>query len=321
MIHISVKERKSTVAIGIGTVLFGLLVGAALMFFRKPDRSLGQMLPDYFIILCMILSGIFLCMLYRRELRVEDMRLCYRNWLGKEKCFSLDDIGYCKQGASLILYNLNGEKLCKLEFGMTQVPDFLQYLMDNQVEVESNKRDKKMLNEFFDMKTIDHSRMLEELEQFAEMVREHKQEWEIKADMLGASFRIGFACYLESELREDRQLWEQTSSVDGWMDDEASVIISNRPSDELPEGFMIAMEGYLLKEGEYVVNRKEQVICLVVPVIHVIKSYQIGQKTKTILYRETLNEWNNQIADLLESLPKHRYHTAEITLQHKLKAF
>lgn len=321
MIHISVKERKSTVVIGIGTVLFGLLVGAALMCFRKADRSPGQMLPDYFVVLGMILSGVFLCMLYRRELWVEDMQLCYRNWLGRKKSFSLDDIGYCRQGASIVLYDLNGDKLCKLEFGMTQVPDFLQYLIDNGVEVESNKRDKKMPDVFFGMQTIDHSRIIEELEQFAETVREHKQEWEIKADRLGAFFRIGFSCYLESEIKEGRQLPEQMSSVDGWLDDEASAIFSNRLPDELPEGFMIAMEGYLLKDGEYVVNRKEQVICLVVPVIHVVKSYQIGQKTKTILYRDTFNEWRNQIGDLLESLPKHRYHTAEITLRHKLKVF
>lgn len=319
MIHISVKERKSTAVIGIGTIIFGLLVGVALMCFRKADRSPGQMLPDYFVVLCMILSGVFLCMLYRRELWVEDMQLCYRNWLGRKKFFSLDDIGYCRQGASLVLYDLNGDKLCKLEFGMTSVPDFLQYLMDNRVEVESNKRDKKMLDALFGMQTIDHSRMTEVLEQFAETVREHKQEWETKADRLGASFRIGFACYLKSEINEDRQLPEQTSSVDGWLDDEASAIFSNQLPDELPEGFVIAMEGYLLKDGEYVVNRKEQVICLVAPVLHVVKSYQIGQKTKTVLYGETLNEWKNQMKDLLESLPKHRYHTSEITLRHKLK--
>lgn len=321
MIHISVKERKSTAIIGIGTILFGLLVGAALMCFRKADRSPGQMLPDYFIIFCMILSGVFLCMSYRRELRIDDMQLCYRNWLGRKKSFSLDDIGYCRQRASLILYDLNGNKLCKLEFGMTQVMDFLQYLMDNGVEVESNKRDKKMLDTLFGMQAIDRSRITEELEQFADTVREHKQEWEIKADRLGAFFRIGFSCYLESEIKEDRQLWEQTSSVDGWLDEEASVIFSNRLPDVRPEGFMIAMEGYLLKDGEYVINSREQAVCLVVPVIHVVRSFQIGQKTKTILYGESLNEWENQLEDLLESLPKHRYHTAEITLRHKLKEF
>lgn len=320
MIHISVKERKSTAVIGIGTILFGLLVGAALVFFRKADRSPGQMLPDYFVVFCMILSGVFLCMSYRRELLVEDMQLCYRNWLGRKKSFSLDDIGYCRQRASLILYDLNGDKLCKLEFGMTQIPDFLQYLMDNRVEVESNKRDKKMLDVLYDMQTIDSSRIAGELEQFAETVRGHKQEWEIKVDRLDASFQIGFACYLESEIKEDRQLPEQSSSVDGWLADEVSSLFSNRLPDELPEGFVIVMEGYLLKDGEYVVNRKEQAVCLVVPVIHVVKSYQIGQKTKTILYRESFDEWKNQIADLMENLPKHRYHTAEITLRHKLKA-
>lgn len=321
MIKILVRERKSTAVIGISTVLFGLLVGTVLMCFRKADRSPGQMLICYFVVLCMILSGVFLCMLYRRELWVEDMQLCYKNWLGRKKTFSLDDIGYCRQRESLVLYDLNGDKLCKLEFGMTQVPVFLQYLMDNRVEVKSNKRDKKMLDALFGMQTIDRFRMTEELEQFAEVVQEHKQEWEIKLDRLGASLRIGFACYLESEIKEDRQLPEQTSSVDVWLEDEASAIFSNRLPDELPEGFVIAMEGYLLKDGEYVVNRKEQAVCLVVPVIHVVKSYQIGQRTKTILYRETLNEWKNQIEDLLASLPKHRYHTAEITLRHKLKVF
>lgn len=321
MILISVKERKSTAVIGIGTVLFGFLVGAALLFFRKADRSPGEMIPDYFVVLCMIMSGIFLCMLCRRELRVEDIQLCYRNWLGRKKSFSLDDIGYCRQGASLVLYDLNGDKLCKLEFGMIGVPDFLQYLIDNRVEVEVNKRDKKMLDAFFDIRTIDHSRMTEELEQFAGWVREHRQEWEMRVNKLGGSLRIGFACYLESEIKEGKQLPEQTSSVDGWLDDGTSAIFSNLLPDELPEGFVITMEGYLLKDGEYVVNRKEQAVCLIVPVMHVVKSYQIGQKNKTILYGETLDEWQNQFEDLLESLPKHRYHTAEITLRHKLKEF
>lgn len=322
MIKILVRERKSTVFIGIGTILFGLLVGAALIFFRKADRSPGQMIPDYFVVLCMILSGVFLCMSYRRELRVEDMQLCYRNWLGREKSFCLDDIGYCRQRESLVLYDLNGDKLCKLEFGMTQVLDFLQYLMDNRVEIESNKRDKKMLDELFGMQTIDHSQVAKELEHFTEIVREHKQEWEIKADRLGASFQIGFACYLESEIKEDRQLPEQTSSVDEWLHYEGgmSAGLLDRFADKLPDGFLIALEGYLLKDGEYVVNRKEQAVCLVVPVIHVVKSYQIAQKTKTVLYRESFDEWKDQLADLLENLPKHRYHTAEITLRHRLKA-
>lgn len=323
MIKILVRERKSTAVIGIGTILFGFLVGAALLLFGKADRSPGQMLPDYFVVFCMILSGVFLCMSYRRGLLVEDMQLCYRNWLGRKKSFTLDDIGYCRQRASLVLYDLNGDKLCKLEFGMTQAVDFLQYLMDNGVEIESNKRDKKMLDALFGMQTIDNTQVVKELEHFAETVREHKQEWEIKADRLGASFRIGFACYLESEIKEDRQLPEQTSSVDEWLHDEdgisAGFLKQFRDRDKLPEGFLLALEGYLLKDGEYVVNRKEQAVCIVVPVVHVIKSFQIGQKTKTVLYGEGLDEWKNQIEDLLESLPKHRYHTAEIALRHKLR--
>lgn len=322
MIRILVKERKSTAVIGIGTILFGLLVGVALVCFRKVDRGMWQMIPVCLIVLCMILSGVCFCMMYRnRRLQVEDTQFCYSNWLGREKYFSLDDIGYCRQRDMIVLYNLTGDKLCKLEFGMTQVPDLLQYFTDNQVEVQSGKADKKMLEALFGMQTIDSFRIAEELDKFAKEIRERKSEWEIKTGKLGASFRIGLACYLESELQAERQLWEQISSVDEWLSsgDEVSAAFSNRFADKLPEGFLIALEGYLQKDGEYVVNRKEQAICLVVPVIHVVKSYQIGKETKTILYEDTLAEWENQMRDLLESLQKHRYYTAEITLRHELK--
>ena len=324
MIKILVRERKSTAVIGIGTILFGLLVGVSLWYFRKADSSLQQIVLACLAALGIILSGICFCMVYKnRRLQIEDMKLYYSNWLGKKKQFSLDDIGYCRQRESLILYDLMGNKLCKLEFGMTQIIDLQLYLIDNGVEIDSGKADKKMLDAIMGMRTIENSEIAKELDRVREEAQKHRQEWKVKADKLGASFRIGFACYLESELREDGQLWEQTSSADDWISfaDGISVTLSNRSADRLPAGFLIALEGYLQKGGEYVMNRKEQAVCLVVPVIHVIKSYRIGQETKTVLYGDSLQEWRNQMEDLLESLPKRRYHIGEITLRQKLKEF
>lgn len=324
MIEILVRERKSTAVIGIGTILFGIVVGASLWYFRRTDSSLRQLIPACLAVLCMILSGIIFCLVYKnRRLHVEDGKLCYNNWLGWKKEFSLKDIGYCRLRESLVLYDVTEKKLCKLDFGMTQVFDFLQYLLDNGVEVESNRANKGMLDVLFGMQTIRDSEVVEKMGQIEEEAGRHRQEWEGKADKLGASFRIGFACYLESELREDRQLWEQASPVDNWLllGDEWSAAASDRFADGLPEGFLIALEGYLQKDGEYVMNRKEQAICLVVPVIHVIKSYQIGKGTKTILYEDSFGEWKKQIEDLLENLPKHRYHTAQLVLRHNLKVF
>lgn len=322
MIKILVRERKSTAVIGIGTILFSLLLGVTLWYFRKADSGLQQMVPACLAVSGILLSGVCFCMVYKnRRLQIEDRELQYSNWLGKKKQFSLDDIGYCRQRESLILYDLEGIKLCKLEFGMTQIVDLQLYLSDNGVKIESSKADKKMLDAITDMQTIENSEIAKELYRVREEVRKHRQEWKAQADKLGASFQIGFACYLESELREDRQLWEQTSRMDDWLSswDEMSAVLSDGAADRLPEGFLIALEGYLRKDGDYVLNRKEQAVCLVVPVIHVIKSYKIGQETKTILYGDSLAEWRNLMEDLLERLPKRRYHIGELTLRHKLK--
>ena len=106
MIKILVREKKSTAIIGIGTIVCGIIVGAALLFFRKADSSLRQILLACLAVICMILSGICFCMVYKnRRLQIEDMQLYYSNWLGKKKQFLLDDIGYCRQRENIVLYD------------------------------------------------------------------------------------------------------------------------------------------------------------------------------------------------------------------------
>lgn len=156
-IRLSVRENKIVLAGGMIVIGFSLFI--LVMGIRYPSAE-GNHLVFAAGLFLMMLCGMMMCVAYfHRELTVEDMNIHYVNYIGIGKEFSLDDIGYCKLKLygnkkealieSLVLFNLLGDKLCKLEMNMRGARDFLQYLVDNQIKIEypGAKREKRSVAE------------------------------------------------------------------------------------------------------------------------------------------------------------------------------
>ena len=132
MIKIEVNEGKLPWVVGTGAILSGILFGILMTVY--PNDSGIVRCVSYLVIGLIICMGIGMCFSGRyRKMMVEDRTLCYTNRLGKKKTFSLDEIGYCKAALEdksgrdyLKIYDLRGEKLCKLEFSMKDSALFLQ---------------------------------------------------------------------------------------------------------------------------------------------------------------------------------------------------
>lgn len=138
-IKFQVRENKSALVCGVLAIGFAFLI--PVMRLLHPSVKGGGALL-YLSLLCMLIGGTACFWLYfHRKMIVEEMNICYVNWMGKKKQFTLNEIGCCKIGAGssmnqIVLYNLDGDKLCKLDFEMQGIVEFYQYLADNRIETE-----------------------------------------------------------------------------------------------------------------------------------------------------------------------------------------
>lgn len=319
MIKIEVKEGLLPWIVGIGSILLGIMLMFGMIL--HPDDSPSVMLGVYSLILCMIAAGILLCMdAKNRMLTVENASLCYTNCFGKKKAFTLQEIGYCRvamenQGAkdSIKVYDVNGKKLCKLEFNMKDGLLFVQYLLDNQIEVECSDKSDEYLKRIIYQTIVLPEEAPERVNCAYEDTKRLVEAWETRHKKFRAQWKMGITVYLRNEMSENKQLWEETGYT-GICFDMAS---GNNP---LPEETVIGIEGYLQRGGQFVCDRKNRPVMFYVPLISVTKSFQIGDTLK-IRFRggDVLEELSDQLALWAELLPKNRYHTEDIVLQHELK--
>lgn len=319
-IRLSVRENKIVLAGGMIVIGFSLFI--LVMGIRYPSAE-GNHLVFAAGLFLMMLCGMMMCVAYfHRELTVEDMNIHYVNYIGKGKEFSLDDIGYCKLKLygnkkealieSLVLFDLLGDKLCKLEMNMRGARDFLQYLVDNQIKIEypGAKREKRSVAEpLLWEKAVCREEIGRYAEEFYDKMRPVFMEWEKKYQRFDAQWEFGLSEYVQDDFTEDRDMWQWKSTV------------QEAGSDEVPEDYICVGEAYLKRDGEYVMDRKGHVVGLLIPYIRQAKSYQVGEKNRIRKMdeeqlKERLTDCLTQIA---RELPRHAYHTQNLTLAHVLK--
>ncbi|MDE5597887.1 MAG: hypothetical protein K2J04_08640 [Lachnospiraceae bacterium] len=314
MIKIEVHEGKLPRNLGIGTILFGILI--AVMAARDPVESAALMRCAYMMIMLIICAGIWFCMDGRnRRLTVEDMKLCYTDWRGRKKTFSLDEIAYCKaafenEGSKdyIKLYDFNNEKLCKLEFNMKNSTVFLEYLLDNQIKVECTNRMEETLKNIINTKTLCPEEIPAAVNGVFEEVKKLVEEWVKKNKGFGVEWKMGIAEYLYQDVSWEKQLWEQKGY-------EGALNFSN-----LPEGYIIGIEGYLQKDGQFVVNKKNQTVAFFFQLISISKSYQIGEELTVRFWgNNILEKLSEELAFWADRLPRKRYHPEQLVLRHELK--
>lgn len=312
MKQIEVKEGKMTWAAGIITIFISLLF--LFLYLWSPAESIPVKIGCWLFVVIIMLAGLFFCLTaYKRKLTVADMELCYTSWCGKNKNFTLNEIGYCKTELTLegnkdflILYDLLGNKLCKLDYHMDGCYSLLQFLADNQVKIESSSKSDSCLHSILKAETICAEEAADKANAFYREAKELVEEWTRQNKKMGAEWKMGMVSYLEEECRKDKQLWEQTScETDSFH--------------KFPEGYELALEGYLLKDGKFVMNKKNWAVGFYIPIMRVTKSMQIGEELRIRFYQEAGSELAEQLKMLAYLLPRNRYHTEEIQLAHELK--
>ena len=240
--------------------------------------------------------------------------------------FTLDEIGFCKleMGGGkiiLVLYDLMGDKLCKLDFGMRGMGEFLQYLVDNRVKVELNRdrRHRQEAEAFLPELIIKETAVCEEeigkcAEAFYEKTGQIFRDWEKRNKKFEAEWEFGFAEYtagdLERQTKQYRQnrTWEWTGSV-------------KTEDGQIPEDYECVLEAYLKRNGAYVVNRRGEAVSLQIPYLVRCRSYQIGEGTRIRKSDEEMlaAEISGYLEMLSKELPRHRYRTEALTVRHPLR--
>lgn len=319
-IKLQVRENSSALVCGVLAIGFALFI--LLMRFLHPSGGGGGAFL-YLPVLCMILGGAACLMLYfRRKLTVEEMNICYVNSIGKEKSFTLDEIGYCKIGLrngmhDLVLYDLLGNKLCKLDFEMRGIAGFYQYLLDNGVRIERVRSQAERSSHF--MNLVDalgkETAVCEEeirmySERFYEEAAQVFHDWEKRHQQFEAVWEFGFAEYTAEDLEAKRPLHRYLSSVE-------------ESPEHIPESYECVLEAYLKRGDEYVVTKDGETLNMVLPYLSKTKSYQIGEQTRIRKTdEESLKEWLIwHLEKLSDELPKKKCHTETLTLGHTLRSF
>lgn len=314
-IKIQVRESRIALAAGGASIVFAFFI--LLMYLLHPKKDGGGLFL-YVPLLLMLASGAAFCMIYHnRKVLVEEMDICYVNLLGKRKQFTLDGIGFCKIDmgggkAVLLLYDLLGERLCKLDFGMSGMGEFLQYLVDNGVSAEYNREWKGQREMMIPELILHETAVCEEeiskcADDFYQEVEQIFREWEKRNRKFAVEWEVGFAQYREGDLEEKGHAWERVSSLDGGMQ-------------AIPEDYTCVLEAYLKKDGEYIVNRKGEELAVQIPYLVRCRSYQIGEQTRIRksdekVIREGIERYLEVLA---KELPRHRYRTEAYVLRHKL---
>lgn len=315
-IEFQVRESRIALVVGAASAVFAIFI--FVMYLLHPKKEGGGLLL-YLPLLFMLVSGALLCVVYRnKRVTVEEMNICYVNLIGKRKQFTLDAIGFCKiemggGKTTLTLFDLSGDKLCKLDFGMTGMGEFLQYLVDNRVETEWNREHMLKRETIIPELILNETAVCEEeiskcAEAFYAEAEQVFRDWEKRNKKFEAEWEVGFAEYLTEDLEKSGNAWERTSSLEYDLE-------------EIPENYECVLEAYLKREGEYVVNRRGEEILLQIPYLVRCRSYQIGEKTRIRKLDEKIIKEGigNYLEMLSKELPRHKYRTEALTLRHQLR--
>ncbi|MBD5444819.1 MAG: hypothetical protein HDR29_04630 [Lachnospiraceae bacterium] len=330
MVKIEVKEGKLPWVIGSGTIAAGIVIGILSVVYAKNP---GYINNSFLVVLAIIFAGAMMCLCAKnRGITVQDEKLCYKNCFGKKKTFALSDIGYCsvalESGSSrdyLILYDISGNKLCKLEFNMKNTDIFLRYLVDNEIKIECSKKSDMYLKWMVNTRPIALGEVRTVLKEVCDKADRLIAEWIKRNENFGAQWKFGLAFYMEDKFGKEKQLWEQEGApaevIDVLWDDIRIELSGNFAEDRkiiLPEGLFVVIEGYLQKDGKFVIDRKDRAVFVAAELMHVAKSMNMEEELKLYFCGDALEHISEQLLYYEKVLPRRRYHTGELELRHEL---
>lgn len=318
-IKFQVRESSSALVCVVLAVVFAVFIFAMHLLYPS-DRGGGAFL--YLPLAAILVGGAVNFLLYiNRKVIVEELNIHYVNWIGKEKHFTLDEIGYCKRGKrsgmpQIVIYDLSGNKLCKLDFEMRGMAEFYQYLIDNEVRIERIRSRAHQTSEYFNLMDALISKETavceEEIRKCSESLYAEAEQvfrdWESRNKHFNAVWEFGFAEYTAGDLERKCPMYMYPSSVDESME-------------SLPSSYECVLEAYLKTEEGYVLTKRGETVSIMIPYLSKTKSYQIGERTRIRKTdEESLKEWLVwHLEKLSAELPKHRYHTEMLVMGHALR--
>lgn len=314
-IKFQVRENRAELVCGFLSI--GLAVFILIMWLFHPSGRGGGV---FLFVPLFFMAGVGLLAFvdyFHRKLVVDGMDIYYVNIFGKEKKFTLDEIGFCKAGVGgaqdvLVLYDLLGKKLCKLGTDMRGFAQFHQYLVDNRVQVEWNReRMKGQTMHLMDAVQREGTVCEEEIRKCSEKLYGEMEpvfrEWEKRNKKFHVSWEIGFAQYAGDDLAGKCRLAKRTSSLE-------------EPLEAVPLSYECIFEAYLRSEDSYIVDSRGREIHIILPYLVRTKSYQIGEATRIRkMDEQSMKEWlSEELAVLERELPRHRYRMEKFSLCHNL---
>lgn len=315
-IKFQVRENRAVLICGV--LAIGIAVFIFIMWLLHPSGRGGGVLL-YLPLLCMIgVGALYLVMYFHKGLTVDEMDICYVNWSGKKKEFTLDDIGYCKIGGRgadnmIVLYDLLGKKLCKLGIDVRGFEELHQYLVDNQVRVEWNKtrmngKAALLLDAIQQESAVCEEEIRKYSEKFYGEVEQIFRDWEKRNQKFDVYWEIGFAEYSLEDMEIKCSFRDRTSSI------EDNLVT-------IPLSYECMLEAYLKSGEEYIVNSKGEETSVILPYLVRSKSYRIGEGTRIRKSDEqSMEEWlEMHLEQLARELPRRKYHTEAFAIRHCLR--
>lgn len=315
-IKFQVKENRAVLICGV--LAIGIAVFIFIMWLLHPSGRGGGVLL-YLPLLCMVGVGVlYLVMYFHKRMTVDEMNICYVNWIGKKKEFTLDEIGYCKIGGRgadnmIVLYDLLGKKLCKLGIDVRGFEELHQYLVDNQVRVEWNKARMNgeaalLLDAIQQESAVCEEEIRKYSEKFYGEVEQIYRNWEKRNQKFDVHWEIGFAEYSLEDMERKCSFRDRTSSI------EHNLVT-------IPLSYECLLEAYLKSGEEYIVNSKGEEMSVILPYLVRSKSYRIGEGTRIRKSDEqSMEEWlEMHLEQLARELPRRKYHTEAFVIRHRLR--
>ncbi len=323
-VKFQVRENKIALFSGIFAIVFAAVVFVLLLLYSpRGDRGFLHTVLMFLPLVLIAGAGAACCVIYHyKKLTVDGMNICYVNSINKQKCFTLDEIGYfemsftCHDDDCIKVYDLMGNKLCKLGRNMKGAMDFFYYLRDNGVKAEYTEKTRHFLAGLgyeWGEKGICEEQIKKCSEEFYDRMGNVFAEWEKQNKRFDVHWEFGLAEYSAADLGQGKELrefmWKCKSSV-------------QRPG-TLPEDYVCILEAYLKKGDEYVMDKRGRAVSFFLPFIERTKSYQVGERLRLRKMDDGMQAaYAKQHMELLaRELPKRKYHTEALEPGHELRKY
>lgn len=307
----TVREHK--ISYGVGILIFLMGIG---LFVLELYHHIGPIpIWIYFAILAICLLGILFCIgIKNRKLMVEENELNYVNYIGREKQFSLQEIGYAKAGINrkigqdfVILYDKAGNKLCKLEFSMENADNLLIYLHDSGITIDvAENSENSLMSIVYQEETAEEQRSKIAEDAYGETVT-MIQGWMEKNKRIGAQLEYGFAEYYGNRIREELEVQKEECRY-SCVDEES-----------LPQDYLCVMELYVKKEGNFIRDRKNQLLMMSFPIVYKKKTLAGDKEFQLYRNKNYRNELEEVLGILAKYLPGHKFFMDSMELGYELK--